>query len=94
MQVGDVLEIHREKTRFESKYIWKSSNPSVLSVDSKGRVKALKEGWADISVTDTQHNFEQVFVIKVDNSYKLTDADVASKDSIRTARAKIKAYSK
>ena len=94
LQVGDVLEIHREKTRFESKYIWKSSNPSVLSVDSKGRVKALKEGWADISVTDTQHNFEQVFVIKVDNSYKLTDADVASKDSIRTARAKIKAYSK
>lgn len=52
---------------------WKSSNTSVLTVDSNGKVKAIKEGTATITVT-TSNNISDSISIKVNDKAKQISA--------------------
>lgn len=55
MLIGDTYQIkkllHANYTLNENEYQWKSSDPTIISVDGLGNIQALKDGDAKISVT-------------------------------------------
>lgn len=55
MLIGDTYQVkkllHANYILNENEYQWKSSDPSVISVDATGSIQAIKEGEAKISVT-------------------------------------------
>lgn len=89
LQVGDVLKLKSVFDIWDQDVIYTSDNPSVLSINQEGKVTALKEGFAAIKIMEKNKMWENNIFIYVDNSYKLTEKELASKESIALSRSKL-----
>ena len=51
LKKGKTYKLKAKKTPAKAKLTWKSSKPKIVSVNSKGKIKAKKVGKATITVT-------------------------------------------
>lgn len=74
LKIGDKYTIKaniKDSNNIFPKYIWKSSNPKVASVDNNGNIIALKEGYTTISVREVYSGaYTECWVFVKSNGFK------------------------
>ena len=91
LDVGDSMKLKAIITPEDAKdktLIWESSNPKVVSVDSKGNIKALKEGTATIKVTTKDGGFTAEIKITVNKVKEKETSTVPTKKPSTTKPSK------
>ena len=71
------------------KVTWKSSNPSVATVDENGKVKGLKEGKVTITVTTEDGSKTDTYEITVKSKYVLTLTAIKTETGVFQYRASV-----
>lgn len=80
LKVGETKELNLS-IKTDEKLIWESSNPDIVSVDSNGKISAILEGKAEITVKvdeDALAKWEINVVDKIDNKVAVTNIKIYS----------------
>ncbi len=94
LKVGETIKLHPEWNGADIKNTWSSEDKSVLTVDQKGNVKAVGEGYAYIKYkgkigSRVMHDAGVFFYVDNSDIYTIKASEMASESEIKTQRCKI-----